>query len=130
VRGMARTNRSELARDRILSDDELRKVWKAEQGLFSEYVRFLLLTAARRNEAAHMTWGELQGSDWTLPAARNKTGVDLVRPLSRAAQAILSALPKSGKFVWSTHGGAVPIGGFTKFKQRTQFSTFRDCVGS
>jgi integrase len=118
VRGMARTERSEQARDRILTDDELRKVWTTNNGVFSDYVRFLLLTAARRNEAAQMTWAEVDGRDWTLPAARNKTGVDLVRPLSRQAQAILAALPKAGQFVWSTHGGAVPIGGFAQFKRR------------
>ena len=49
VRGMART--IEQARDRILSDDEIRKVWAANSGIFGAYVRFLLLTAARRNEA-------------------------------------------------------------------------------
>jgi hypothetical protein len=54
VRGMARTQPSELARDRVLTDDELRKVW-ASSGLFGSYVRFLLLTAARRNEVAGMT---------------------------------------------------------------------------
>jgi integrase len=118
VRGMARTERSEQARDRILTDDELRAIWRADGGLFGNYVRFLLLTAARRNEAAQMTWAELQGSDWTLPAARNKTGVDLVRPLSQAAREIIGALPKAGEFVWSTNGGAVPIGGFTQFKRR------------
>ena len=117
VRGMARTQRSEQARERILSDDELRKIWKAEAGLFGDYARFLLLTAARRNEAAQMTWAEVDGSDWTLPAQRNKTGVDLVRPLSRAAQAILSALPKAGKFVWTVNG-AMPIGGFTTSKHK------------
>ena len=117
VRGMARTERSEQARDRTLTDDELRKVWAANGGVFGAYVRFLLLTAARRNEAAQMTWEEVDGGDWTLPAARNKTGVDLVRPLSRQARAILEAQPKAGEFVWSTHGGAVPIGGFTQFKR-------------
>jgi len=126
VRGMARTERSEQARERILSDDELRKVWGANNGIFSAYVRFLLLTAARRNEAAQMTWAELQGSDWTLPAARNKTGVDLVRPLSKAAQAILKTLPKEGEFVWSTHGGAVPIGGFAQFKRRFDVASGTD----
>ena len=54
VRGMARTQPSELARDRVLTDDELRKVW-ASSGLVGSYVRFLLLTAARRNEVAGMT---------------------------------------------------------------------------
>jgi integrase len=88
VRGMARTDRSEQARDRILSDDELRAIWKTEVGLLRDYVRLLLLTAARRNEAAQMSWPELQGSDWTLPAKRNKTGVDLVRPLSQAIRLV------------------------------------------
>jgi len=118
VRGMARTQRSEQARERILTDDELRRIWAANYGVFGSFVRFLLLTAARRNEVAGMTWAEIDGSDWTLPARRNKTGVDLVRPLSRAAQAILAALPKAGEFVWSTNGGAAPIGGFSQFKRR------------
>jgi integrase len=118
VRGMARIQLSEQARDRILSDDELRKIWVTNNEMFGAYVRFLLLTAARRNEAAKMTWAELAGSHWTLPAARNKTGVDLVRPLSRTAQAILAGLPKAGEFVWSANGGAAPIAGFAKFKRR------------
>src|SRR6516162_5542802 len=42
VRGMARTQQSEQARDRILTDDELRKVWRTDNGVFSAYVRFLL----------------------------------------------------------------------------------------
>ena len=67
VRGMARGQSvSERARDRILSDDELRRVWCAAEGLgtFGALVRFLLLTTARRNEAAQMTWDELDGW-WT-----------------------------------------------------------------
>jgi integrase len=117
VRGMARTQRSEQARERVLSDDELRKIWTAG-GLFGDYVRFLLLTAARRNEVAGMTWAELKGSDWTLPAARNKTGLDLVRRLSRAAMAILDKRPQAGAFVWSSNGGAKGIGGFSQYKSR------------
>jgi integrase len=130
VRGMARTQQ---ARDRILTDNELRAIWKANGEMFSAYVRFLLLTAARRNEAAKMTWAELQGSDWTLPAARNKTKLDLVRPLSRAAQAILKGLPKAGEFIWSVNGGAAPIAGYDKFKRRldaasgTKGWTLHDC---
>jgi integrase len=118
VRGMARTNRSDRARERILTDDELRRIWAANYGVFGSFVRFLLLTAARRNEVAQMSWAEIEGADWTLPAARNKTGVDLIRPLSHHAQAILKALPKAEGFVWSTNGGTAPIGGFSQFKQR------------
>jgi integrase len=118
VRGMARTKPNEQARDRILTDDEIRAVWAISNGVFAPYVRFLLLTAARRNEASEMTWAELAGGDWTLPAARNKTKVDLVRPLSRAAQSILDALPRRGRFVFSTTDGVRPISNFSQFKRQ------------
>jgi len=90
VRGMARTKSTERARKRILSDEELRKVWNAE-GALGPLVCFILLTSARRTEAAEMTWDELEGTEWTLPAERNKTKVDLVRPLSVAAMEVLIA---------------------------------------
>src|SRR5262249_11919800 len=116
VRGMARTQ--EKARDRVLTDDKIRKVWGNGNGVFGAYVRFLLLTAARRNEAAQMTWAEMEGSDWTLPAARNKTGVDLVRPLSLAARQILEALPRRGNYVFTTNDGLRPISSLSLFKRQ------------
>jgi integrase len=118
VRGMARTKPKERARSRILSDDELRAVWKAAEkaGPFGALVRFILLTSARRAEVSEMAWDELDGSDWTLPASRNKTKVDLLRPLSKEALALLPAEP-TGKFVFSTDDGKTPISGFSKFKR-------------
>jgi len=95
VPGMKRVNAKESARERILTDEEIRKVWNTDNA----FVRFLLLTAARRNEAAGMRWDELDGADWTLPAARNKTKVDLVRPLSKAAMAVLPK-KREGEFVF------------------------------
>jgi integrase len=120
VRGMARTSTKERARARILADDELRAVWKAADeaaGPFGAFVQFLLLTCARRSEAAAMTWDEIAGDDWTLPAARNKVKMDLIRPLSPMAQTVLAKLPHIGKrrFVFTT-GSDRPLGGFTKFK--------------
>ncbi len=121
VRGMTRLKQKETARDRILSDDELRTVWKAtekfEQPTFGRFVRFLLLTAARKSEAARMCWNEIEDEDWTLPASRNKVKLDLVRPLSLAVQALLSGIPKFDQcaFVF-TADAKRPIGGFSKFK--------------
>jgi integrase len=117
VRGMARTKPNEQARDRMLTDDEIRRVWAVNNGVFSHYVRFLLLTAARRNEASEMEWAEVDGSDWTLPAARNKTKLDLVRPLSPAARKIIEDLAKAGPFVFTTNG-TTPISNFSQFKRR------------
>jgi len=120
VRGMARTKPSERARERVLTDDELRKVWQTAEGcgVYGSYLHFLLLTAARRSEVAGMTWAEISGGDWTLPGARNKTKLDLVRPLSRMAQDILEELPKAVGFVWSTNGGGRAISDFGGLKRQ------------
>ena len=115
VRGMARTKPKERQRERILTDDELRQVWSLATGPFGAMVRFILLTSARRGEASEMTWAEIDAAeDWTLPAARNKTKVDLVRPLSQMA---LSVLPeRNGDFVFTTDG-VTSISGYSKFKR-------------
>jgi integrase len=118
VRGMARTKPKERTRRRTLSDDELRAVWRAAASSphpFGALVRFILLTGARRTEAAGMTRSELDGGDWTLPAARNKTKVDLVRPLSKQALAALPTKADGCDFVFSTDG-ETSISGFSKFK--------------
>jgi integrase len=107
IRGMGRTSPKERQRDRVLSDNEIRAIWKAtERGVFGALIRFLLLTAARRDEARMMTWQELKDTDWTLPAARNKTKVDLIRPLSKEAAAILKALPRRNGYVFAGRKGA------------------------
>jgi integrase len=116
---------SEEARDRTLSDDEIRAVWQASgemEGPFGPFVRFLLLTACRRNEAALMTWAEIKGTDWVLPASRNKAAArskkvkDLTRPLSAAAQAILAEQPKVNEFVFTYGKGG--LSGFSKPKRQ------------
>jgi integrase len=91
VRGMARTVPAERARERTLTDPELTAVWHASggAGAFGRFVRFVLLTACRRNEAANATRAEVVGSDWIIPAARYKTGKDHLIPLSAAARAQL-----------------------------------------
>jgi hypothetical protein len=68
-------------------------VWAAAEGfgVFGRLIRFLLLTGARRMEAAHMPWAELTGSDWLLPASRNKTKLPLLRPLSPLAASVLGS---------------------------------------
>jgi integrase len=122
VRGMARSKPAERARERILTDDEIRKVWSAASTLNNAYgplVQFILTTAVRKNEAARMQRAEISGDIWTIPAARNKTKRDHVVPLSKAAQSILGAVPVigDGSLVF-THDGKRAIGGFSKFKKR------------
>lgn len=119
VRGMARTKPSERKRDRVLTDDELRAVWKAAEGFpgpFGFLVRFILLTATRRNEAADMADSELSGDDWTVPADRYKTKLDHVIPLSQAARALLASIPRLDGIPYVFTTGDRPISGFSKFK--------------
>ena len=104
VRGMSRQNVAEHRRSRILDDDELRRLWvaTADGQPFSNLARFLLLSACRRNEAAAMRWTEITDGVWTLPASRSKTKTEIVRPLSKAAQAVLAAQPHDSEWVFTT----------------------------
>ena len=125
VRGMSRIKASERQRDRILTDDELVRIWKvaeSDNSAFGPYIQFLLLTGCRRNEAAGLTWNEINGSTWTLPAARNKTRQLLERPLSAAALSAMAKAPRiaGSNYVFTTTGGQ--FHGFShkaKFDQKT-----------
>jgi len=121
VSGMARSNPNERKRERVLSDDELRAFWKASgelTGPFGPLLRFILLTAARRMEAASLTWNDIVGNDWIIPAVRYKTKNETVLPLSRAALEVLASIPRVDgvDYVFST--GTRPIGGFSQFKAK------------
>ena len=122
VRGMRRTSTRERARERVLTEDELRAVWGAaeqDKGPFGPFVKFLLLTAVRRGEAAGLKRNELSadGTTWTIPGARYKSGKDTVIPLSAAAQRIVAERPQlgGGDLVFSATG-AQPLGGFAARK--------------
>jgi integrase len=118
VRGMSRVRPGERARDRILSDDELRALWltaEATPGPFGAFVRVLLLTATRRNECARMSRSELDGDTWVIPSSRMKSKTEHVVPLSVPARAILDSLPILGEWIF-TADGKLPIRGWGKFK--------------
>ena len=123
----------ETKRDRVLSDDELRLVWKAsdEQGWpFGPFTKLLILTAQRRGEVAAMRWADLnlEGDEpvWTLPREATKANRLHTVPLSPQAVEIINALPKmEGEHVFSTRyeetpdGKRIsrPISGFGRSKQ-------------
>jgi len=119
VKGMRRTRPKERARSRVLSDDELRRVWltaEASDAPFAKLVQVLLLTCARRSEASRMAWAELENGDWVLPSLRNKTGLLLVRPLSVATQELLTKLPRIGDCPFVFGNGRTAISGFSRLK--------------
>lgn len=51
--------------------------------------RFAVLTAARSGEVRNMTWSEIDGATWIIPAGRMKAGREHRVPLPRQALAVL-----------------------------------------
>jgi integrase len=89
----------ERRRERVLSDDEVRRFWAATDQLqapLNDIYKLLLLTAARRNEILFMRWRELDLTKkiWTLPAERSKNGFTNVLPLGPLAWAIIERQPR------------------------------------
>ena len=98
--------RLETSRDRVLSQDELRAVWTAAEGLEDPsrtLVKAWILTGQRRDEVRCMTWRELDLKNglWTLPAARSKAKRDHEVPLAPALVALLDGLPRLGPYVFA-----------------------------
>ena len=142
VRGMARTNSTERERERILTDNEIRAVWAAcdrhSVPAYGALVRFLLLTAQRRGEAGEMRRPEIadgvtiredlppQDGVWTIPAARYKTKLAHLVPLTAPARAILDELHavtlENGEKseLYFTQGGASPLSNFDENKDELQ----------
>jgi integrase len=120
IKGMGRL-KGDNRRARILDDDELRRVWlTAEQqnDTFAAFVRFLLLTGSRRDEARELTFDEIRDGVWLLPPARNKTKLELVRPLSAAAMAIIESRPRiAGSPYVFTSTGDRPFSGLSRDKR-------------
>ncbi len=112
----------EIARDRVLTDDELAELWRAADtigGVAGGFFQLLILTAQRRDEVASMRWDDLDIGKrvWTLPRANTKNDKSHVVPLSELAIEILTNLPHFGQFVFTTTGDK-PIAGFSKLKDR------------
>jgi integrase len=102
---MARTKPKERARQRTLTDTEVRAVWQTAEGsLFGSYLKFVLLAACRRTEAALMSWAEVDNGEWLIPALRYKTNRDHLVPLSSAAQAVLAKVPKTRDLIFMPAG--------------------------
>src|SRR3984893_10174833 len=122
IRGMARQNAKDHRRERILDDDEIRRLWAAtaDGQSFSALIRFALLTSARRNEIAGMRRDEIDGDGiWTLPAARSKTKTEIIRPLSKAALAILAGVPRIDRCDYPfTLSAASPLASFSDPKAK------------
>ena len=115
---------SEVSRDRLLSDDEIKAFWKATEAIgypFGPLFRLLLLTGQRLGEVAEMSASELRPDErmWTIPKERAKNNSVHDVPLSDAALAVLEALPRiagTRRFLFTTTTETA-VSGFSKSKE-------------
>ncbi len=122
------------ARERVLTNDELRSVWLGAETLrypFGTLVRFLILTAQRRGEVAGLTWDEINGTGWRLPQARAKGGTGHIVPLAPQALVLLDEARKAqedmdpdGTLTWehvfTSSRADLPISGWSKYRPRLE----------
>lgn len=85
----------ERRRDRVYTDRELKKIWKAaeaEDWIAADLMRLQLLTAQRVGELMGMKWSEIEGRWWLIPAERSKNKMPHRVWLSKPAVQILDRL--------------------------------------
>ncbi len=116
---------AERERDRVLSDEEITRLWKAAEvmgGVPGAFLQTLILTAQRREEVASMRWADLDlaGRVWALPREATKGDRSHEVPLSPYAIRVVTALPRTGPYVFSSNRGDRHISGYSKIKARAQ----------
>src|SRR5262245_49546597 len=94
VAGMARSSTKERARKRILTDDEIREVWKLD-GAYGAILKLALLTAQRRDKVASMKWGDISPDGvWTVSTEKREKGNIGKVKLPRVALDIIQSQPR------------------------------------
>jgi integrase len=112
----------EVARDRVLEDNELALVILAARKLGGPYggiVELLALTGQRREEVARLQREELDLTRqvWTLPKTRTKNAKVHIVHLSEQSMAVVKRAEQTGLYVFSLLG-TKPFPGFSRAKRR------------
>ena len=103
--------REEQTRDRVLSNDELRRIWSgAGDDAYGTIIKLLILTGQRRGEIGELRWPEIDLSAGVinLPGERTKNKRPHVLPLGPTARALLGRLPRNGGKVFKFAGWSSP----------------------
>jgi integrase len=111
----------EVARDRVLTNNELASVIRAARqigGAYGGIVEMLALTGQRREEVAQMVWDEIDFNSrtWTLPGSRTKNGKPHIVHLSEACIKLIKRASRLGSYVFSI-SGVKPFQNFTNAKR-------------
>jgi len=113
-------------RERTLTDDELRAVWRAAQEYgypFGTIVQLLILTGQRRSEIGKLKWSYLGKDNVTLPPEIVKNNRAHTFPLGTTAAHILEHAPRLGDFVFMARWNDKPCNGW----QSCTFTLMKKC---
>lgn len=95
----------ETTRDRVLTDDEIRRLWDAcatQNPYVCGWFRLRLVTAQRGGELLQMRWQDIDPKShfWTIPAAFVKNAHGHRVYLNEAARKILDDVPRREEAIW------------------------------
>jgi integrase len=112
--------RAERSRDRVLTDDELRRIWNAcnPTECYGAIVRLLILTGQRRDEIASLRCAEVEDGQINLPKARTKNKRPHIVPLSDVAKEILDRFPRKDRETVFGETGMTGYGALSQSKKK------------
>jgi integrase len=112
------TQHATVARSRVLSDEEIRAIWLACDGVFGTIVKLLILTGQRRGEIAALRreWIDPAKRVITLPASITKNRREHLLTYGTLVSDLLDAVPATVGLLFPARGKDTPFNGFGKCK--------------
>ena len=106
-----------VPRERVLTDDELHRIWNAAgNDAFGRIVKLLILTGQRRGEIAALTAAMVGPNTIMLPATLTKNGRSHIIPLGACAKELLGHARRANACYFPARGRKTPFNGFSKSK--------------
>ena len=111
----------EQSRDRVLTIDEIREIYRVTSTLslpLASFTRFLILSGQRLNEISNLKWTQIQDTYIEFPRDMMKNNKKVITPITEEMKNILQSITKTGKYVFTTTDGLKPLNCFSKIKSR------------
>lgn len=114
-------------RDRVLTDDEIGRIWGASFSLpvhGRAFIQLLILTGQRRGEVAQIQRRQIEGDLWTIPGDIAKNGKPNLVPLNALSEIVIEWIQRYWRkeepddlYLLSGTNGLRPFSGFSKLKK-------------
>jgi len=110
-----------VARERVLTEDELARVWNAAgNDTFGKIVKLLILTGQRRGEIAQLKRSMIDEDTITLPAALCKNRRPHIFPLGELARTFVDPDLAGDEYLFKGRGKETPFDGWSKCKPKLE----------